>query len=99
MIVSGDCDVFQESGGVRHHLRRMTTGDVFGEMAILTDAPRTATVVATSDVTVKVVTADAFDRELSTRTWAGRFVRAIAERFRDIDGRLAAVRSESPKRP
>jgi CRP-like cAMP-binding protein len=75
----------------------MGPGEVFGEAAVFTSQPRTASVAARTDVTVKVVTADALDRELSQNTWIGPLVRALAERFRDIDERftrLAGQRGE-----
>ena len=62
----------QDIGGVRAVLRRLGPGDVFGETAVLTGEPRTATVVALDDVMVKVVTRDALEREFDRTSWSGR---------------------------
>jgi eukaryotic-like serine/threonine-protein kinase len=93
MIVEGTCEVTKSTDGdTSFLLRRLGPGDVFGETAILTGAPRTATVVAVTDVTLKVVTADAFERELGRHSWVGTFVRAVAARFREADDQLASFR-------
>jgi len=68
-------------------------GEVFGETAILTGEPRSASVIAKGQVTTKVVTRDALERELGTGSWAGAFVKALAERFRDVDEKLARLRA------
>lgn len=92
MLVGGTCDVTKVVDETRQFLRHLGPGDVFGETAILTGETRTATVTATTEVVVKVVTAEAFEREFTRRSWTGVFVRAIAERFRDLDHQAASRR-------
>ena len=46
IIKSGRVETFQDRGGHNHKLAEMKTGDVFGEMAMLDEFPRTATVRA-----------------------------------------------------
>lgn len=51
IIANGEADVFWEApDGVRHPLTHLPAGSVFGEMGLLTGAPRSATVVAATDV-------------------------------------------------
>src|SRR5260221_13836547 len=59
IIVRGRCEVYKTTAGTRTLLRRLGPGDVFGETAILTGEPRTASVVAVDEVLVKVVTSEA----------------------------------------
>jgi serine/threonine protein kinase len=92
ILVEGECDVFKQSGDESLHLRRMQSGDVFGEIGIFTRGSRSATVRAVSAVTVLVVTRETFDLELSALGWLGLFVRALASRFREADDELAALR-------
>lgn len=50
-IIGGEAEVVVETpGGSRQHLARLGPGDFFGEMGMLTGEPRTATVVATTDM-------------------------------------------------
>jgi serine/threonine protein kinase len=84
IIKSGQCEALKGEGDDRRVLRRMGPGEVFGEMAILSPGPRTASVVTTQPTTVHVVNAEVFDRELEAlKPWFGSFVRTLAERFRD----------------
>ncbi len=84
IIQSGQCEAVKGEGESRRVLRRMGPGEVFGEMAILSPGPRTASVVTTQPTTVHVVNAEVFDRELEAlKPWLGSFVRTLAERFRE----------------
>jgi len=94
IIVDGKCDVLKTAGSEQLVVRRLGPGEVFGETAVLTGEPRTASVVAVDSVTVKVVTRDALERELGQKTWASTFVRALAERFRDVDEQLSRLRDQ-----
>ena len=59
----------------------MKEGDFFGEIALVTKMPRTATVTATSNVDVLVITERAFDTLLKNSPTIGRGVaEALAER-------------------
>jgi CRP/FNR family transcriptional regulator, cyclic AMP receptor protein len=62
-------------------INTMKEGDFFGEIALVTKMPRTASVVATSDVRVLVITERAFDALLKKSPEVGRSVaEALAER-------------------
>ncbi len=51
IIASGQADVYWEAqDGERRLLTQLGQGSVFGEMGLMTGAPRSATVVASSDV-------------------------------------------------
>lgn len=51
IVASGQADVYWEApGGERRLLTPLPAGSVFGEMGLLTGAPRSATVVAATDV-------------------------------------------------
>jgi CRP-like cAMP-binding protein len=47
IIKSGRAEAVQDRGGHQHKLTDMKIGDVFGEMALIDEFPRTATVRAT----------------------------------------------------
>lgn len=80
IIHSGLCEV-RKDGQV---LRTMGPGEVFGETAILSAGPRTATVVAIENTVCQVITAAIFEAEMdSMKPWMGAFVRTLADRFRE----------------
>jgi serine/threonine-protein kinase len=88
IIQSGSCEVYRERGRRRISLKIMGPGEVFGETAILTSSPRTATVVALEDTVVRVVTREILETEVGQlKPWMGVLVRTLAERFRDSQRR------------
>jgi eukaryotic-like serine/threonine-protein kinase len=94
IIVSGTCEASRQIQGTSTVIRRMGPGDVFGETAILTDQPRSATVTAVStNVVVTVITREAVEGELSGSSWVGAFARALAGRFREAERRADASNS------
>lgn len=92
VLATGRCEVFKTVDGQKVPLRVLEPGDVFGETAVFTAKPRSATVVALEPCSVKIVTRDALDRELDRNPWMGAFVRAVAERFREADAKLVSIR-------
>jgi serine/threonine-protein kinase len=96
IVLSGRCEVFKSVEGRAVRLREMGPGEVFGETAILTNRPRTASVVAMDELTVLVVTRESLARELREPSWIGALVRALAERFRDLDERMATAPPSEP---
>jgi CRP-like cAMP-binding protein len=77
VLLRGEAEVTK--GGQK--INTMKEGDFFGEIALVTKMPRTATVKATSDVDVLVITEQAFDNLLKKSPEIGRSVaEALAER-------------------
>ncbi|KAL2757880.1 hypothetical protein ACRALDRAFT_2025574 [Sodiomyces alcalophilus JCM 7366] len=62
LLVSGEADAYKSGieGSVKHYAK----GDFFGELALLNDAPRAASVVAANDVKVASLGKKAFQRLL-----------------------------------
>lgn len=89
IIEQGRCEVLVEHMGHTTSVRVLTSGEVFGETATLSTGIRTATVVALDEVVVRVVTRESLDNELSRNPWVGAFVRALADRYREAELRLA----------
>jgi eukaryotic-like serine/threonine-protein kinase len=91
IITAGRCEVQKRDPNdpsKSHTLRVLQAGDVFGETAIFADAPRSATVIALEDVSAVVVERTALDT-LVASSWLGQFVKALADRFLDVDARLS----------
>ena len=63
VICDGVVEISTDDGEAGHHfIGRISTGQVIGEMSLLTDEPRTADAVAKTEVTALVLTADLFHK-------------------------------------
>ena len=91
IITSGHCSVRKLERGELREIGRLGPGDVFGETAILARTARNATVVSIDEVTVKLVTRALIEERLGPSTWLGRFVLALADRFREVDEKLSRL--------
>jgi len=97
IIVAGRCDIQKELPSGTETLMSIGPGAVFGEMAIMTEGPRTATVVATETTTVLVVTPSILDREMEAlKPWIATLLKSLAARFRDIDTKHRATYTAGP---
>jgi CRP-like cAMP-binding protein len=63
----------------------MEPGDAFGEMALILYEPRAASVQAVDDVTVLVLDQTTMNEGLGLSGWTGALVRALAQRFADLE--------------
>ena len=80
ILVSGDAEVRR----LGKRLALLSTGDFFGEIALILDAPRSATVTATSDVRLLVIDQNAFRRLLrESPSIQGKVLEALATRLAD----------------
>ena len=68
----------------------MGPGDTFGELSVLTRMPRSATVVAQTNVKLRLVTLEALDLELKRNPVLASFMSAVTSRFCDLEARLNA---------
>jgi serine/threonine-protein kinase len=95
MIVAGHCRAFRTVNGVEETLGTMEPGDVFGEMALILFEPRAASVSAIDEVVVLVLDQATMNEGLGLSGWTGALVRALAQRFSDLEN---MVRSSGIKR-
>ena len=78
VLVDGEATVERDGAtiAVRH------SGDFLGELALVTGRPRTATVIATTDLHTLVIDRLSFDRILrDVPTLATKVLKAVAERL------------------
>lgn len=68
MLIEGSADVYLETPGQeRRKLSTLQPGNFFGEMGLMTGAPRTATVIATTDVECYQLDKESFETVLTNR--------------------------------
>ena len=87
ILVSGEADVFLESkDGSLCHLTKAFPGQFFGEMGLMTGEPRSATIIATTDVICYRLDKASFQEVLQKRPeLADEFGRILALRRCELD--------------
>jgi len=78
VLLEGEAEVTKEG----RHVNRLGPGDFFGEIALVSDSPRSASVTATSPVRTLVITGTSFKRLMADQPEIQRKVLvALAERL------------------
>jgi serine/threonine-protein kinase len=97
IVLEGECRAERGHGVLHHELRKMGPGEMFGETAVLTKNPRSATVTAITRVTVGVVDALALEEEMEKSSFMALAIRTVAERFLDLNDETAVFRVEKKR--
>jgi signal transduction histidine kinase len=74
VVISGEFEVQKQAGQSLIKIDVRNPGDVVGEMALLSQAPRSATVVAKTDAETLCIPKDAFEKLLASSTTAAMAV-------------------------
>ena len=88
IIIEGDAEVLVDTPDGPLAVARMGQNDVVGEIAILVDIPRTATVCALSDMTTLAISKDQFFRMVA------EFPEMAVEIMRELAHRLERTTSQ-----
>ena len=94
VIERGRVKVTKKRGGRTVHLAELGPGGTIGEMSMIDEKPRSATVVALEDSVLREVHRSQFSEALQRETDAAiRLLRVIFERLREADARIAELAS------
>ena len=86
VITSGEVEVFKTVNDTRIPLVRLTEGDSLGEMAIISNQPRSASAVALVPTQLVVITEDIIKNGLDKMPpWLGNVLHALVKRLRDTN--------------
>ena len=89
LIQSGEVRVYAGEGETETELARLAVGEIFGEMALIFDGPRTASVQATQDCNLIIITRQQFEDKLqATDPTINAVVRMLARRILDVNNTL-----------
>ncbi|OYT90093.1 MAG: mechanosensitive ion channel protein MscS [Burkholderiales bacterium PBB3] len=100
LIVQGQVQVQVEQGGVKTLVSTLKDGDFFGEMGMLTGEPRSATVVALTDVDCYRLDNVGFAQVLVARPEIANEISAIlSARRHDLNARLKAAKLQQHATP
>ncbi len=95
IIIEGTADVIVNRGAPMV-VAQVGKDDIVGEIAILVDIPRTATVTATGELTVLKVTKDLFFRMITDFPEMGvEIMRVLAQRLEQTTAQLLEARAEA----
>jgi len=91
IVQSGAVEILKDKAGSQpDRLAVKRAGESFGEMALLTDAPRSASVRAIEPTNLLVVARDQFEELLGGDTLATRVMRSLAKSLRALNMRFGA---------
>lgn len=92
VIVSGEADVVKDGVAVAH----LTPGDYFGEVALLDAITRTASIVATTDMTLEVIDRRGFNTLLDDLPRLSRsMLHGTARRLAELEDECQRLRHSS----
>ncbi len=98
ILLSGTADVVIVTPGGENKVAEVGRNDVVGEIAILTDVPRTATVRATSDVLALAVSKENFFKMLKNfPDMAVEVMRVLAHRLERTTAELGRLKAGASK--
>ncbi|MBI4937364.1 MAG: mechanosensitive ion channel [Nitrosomonadales bacterium] len=99
VIIHGEAEVYLESpGGGKRVLRSLGKGNFFGEMGLMTGAPRSATVVAKTDVECYRLDKEMFEEILRARpVIAEEMSQILASRRAELNSALLDMDAASAK--
>lgn len=90
IIQSGSVDVFKGQGVSRIHLATLDRGDFFGEMSILENVRRSATVIAREETSLLVLNAGSFLVKIrKDPTFAFSLMQRMSNRVRVLNEKLS----------
>ncbi|MFO0600198.1 MAG: protein kinase [Myxococcaceae bacterium] len=91
VIFEGHCQASRVVGGKKQQLRLLGPGEMFGETAVFTGAPRSATVTALMDTVVGVVDQMYLREEMERTSFMSLAIRTVASSFLDLNNQTAAM--------
>lgn len=95
-IESGNVEVSIPRDGEKTVIAELGVGELFGEMSMIDDAPRSATVTATEDTEVIVIQRSRFIQPLTSASpMMNLLLRVVLRRFRDAQRQLSGIKPQS----
>ena len=97
VVLAGRVRIFRGSGSQRVVLTELGPQDYFGEMALLADRPRAATVIAATDCLLGVLAKEQFLAALAEQPELSlTVIQVLTDRLVEANDRLVAERGDDP---
>jgi len=95
IIEKGRVEATKEKEGKKAHLGYMVSGEIFGEMSMIDDKPRSATITAVEETAVKEIHRDEFlDILKSDEGAAVKILKVLFNRIRESDVQILQLQAE-----
>jgi hypothetical protein len=95
LIDSGRVEVTKYLQGKNTHLTYLYPGEIFGEMSLIDDKPRSATVTAADDTEVHVIQRDQFFETLNSNPEVAlKLLNTVFERLREASAMIARLQKD-----
>ena len=85
LIRSGKVEISSSAGGVKKVLATLGEGSFLGEMAIVDDAPRSATAIAAGEVSLLILDRAAFKAQLAENPMVEYLISSLVKRLRETN--------------
>ncbi|MFO0948512.1 MAG: cyclic nucleotide-binding domain-containing protein [Planctomycetota bacterium] len=100
IILKGSVEVTKSLSGKPIHLATLGAGEIFGEMSMIDEKPRSATVTAAEDTEVHEIHRDDFFQVFQTNPdAAGKLLSGLFERLRESDRMIVELQDNSAQAP
>lgn len=98
VIGQGKVEVTKKVGGQNVHLAHLGIGDTFGEMSMIDEKPRSATVTAVTETIVSEIRRDDFFNSFQADPKVGlALLKVLFERLREADAMILRLQKDDPR--
>jgi len=98
VITQGRVEVSKELQGQKVHLAYLGGGETFGEMSMIDEKPRSATVTAVTETVVSEIRRDDFFNSFQTDPKVAlQLLKVLFERLREADARILELQKADPQ--
>ena len=98
VIERGRVEITKEREGQKMHMAYLDSGETIGEMSMIDDKPRNATVTATEETTVSEIHRDEFFKSLKTNPEVAlNVLKILFERMREANVKILQLQKEGVK--
>ena len=98
VITQGQVEVSKEKDGHKIHLAYLGAGEIFGEMSMMDEKPRSATVTAVTETLVSEIRRDDFFNSFQTDPKVAlQLLKVLFERLREADARILELQKADPQ--
>ena len=98
VIAQGQVEVTKGLHGQNVHLAYLGAGEIFGEMSMIDEKPRSATVTAVTEISVNEIRRDDFFNSFQTDPKVAlQLLKVLFERLREADSMILQLQKSDPQ--